>query len=61
MIEVTFVLTVNGEAKLLETGAMTIIPSNVPHNGKAITNCRILDIFYPKRDEYVFDKVEAVG
>jgi quercetin dioxygenase-like cupin family protein len=52
MIEGSFALTVNGETKQLEAGAVTVIPGNVPHSGKAITDCRILDIFYPKREDY---------
>ena len=54
MIEGTFTLTVEGESKLLEAGAMTVIPGNAAHSGKAITDCRILDIFYPRREEYFF-------
>ena len=54
LIEGAFVLTVNGQGKLLEGGAMTVIPSNAPHSGKAISACKILDIFYPKREDYVF-------
>src|SRR5271170_6612763 len=53
LIEGTFVITINGEARLLEAGAMTVIPGNAVHSGKAITDCRVLDIFYPRREDYL--------
>jgi quercetin dioxygenase-like cupin family protein len=45
-------LTVEGETKTLLPGSVVIIPPNVPHNGRAITGCRIIDAFYPPRDDY---------
>jgi quercetin dioxygenase-like cupin family protein len=54
IIEGTFVLSIDGEARLLEAGAMSIIPSDASHSGKAITDCQVLDIFSPKREDYVF-------
>lgn len=50
--EGTFELTIEGATKLLENGSVTIIPSYAMHYGKALTNCKILDIFSPKRDDY---------
>jgi len=52
VLEGEFELVVNGEARRLGPGTVAVIPSGVPHSGKAITNCRILDIFTPKREEY---------
>ncbi|NBO18728.1 MAG: cupin domain-containing protein [Proteobacteria bacterium] len=54
MIEGEFTLIVDGVAKLLHPGAMTIIPPNAPHSGVAHTACRIMDIFYPRREDYDF-------
>lgn len=54
MIEGIFELAINGKARQLNAGAMAIIPGNAAHSGKAITDCRILDIFYPKREDYHF-------
>src|SRR6478672_905557 len=47
-----FELTVAGETRVLEPGVIAVIPPNVPHGGKAITDCRLLDIFTPERDDY---------
>jgi quercetin dioxygenase-like cupin family protein len=45
-------LTVDGETRVLEPGQVAVIPSNILHGGKAITACRLLDVFYPTRDDY---------
>lgn len=52
MLEGQFELTMNDETKILEPGTVAIIPSNVKHSGKAITDCKIMDVFYPIREEY---------
>ena len=53
VLEGEFELTIEGEEPARLTPGMTsIIPSNVKHSGVAITECRILDVFYPIRDDY---------
>ena len=52
VIKGKFELTVDGESKVLEPGMVAVIPSNAVHSGKAITDCRIIDVFYPVREEY---------
>ncbi len=47
-----FELTVAGETRLIEAGAFAVIPGDVPHAGKALTACRIMDVFHPARPEY---------
>lgn len=47
-----FEMTVNGESKQLDNGQYCIIPSNVEHGGIAITDCRLIDIFSPVREDY---------
>lgn len=42
----------NGEDYLMEGGMTVVIPSNVPHGATALTNCRVLDVFNPERDDY---------
>ncbi len=52
MLEGEFELTVDGKAHIIEPGEVVIIPSNVKHSGKARTDCRIIDVFYPVREDY---------
>lgn len=49
-----FQLIVDGESRILEPGIIALIPSNVPHGGKAITDCELLDVFQPEREDYKF-------
>lgn len=49
-------LTIGETTKILKAGDLAIIPSNVTHSGKAITNCKVTDIFCPVREDYKFNK-----
>lgn len=52
MLEGEFELVVDGVPHHLKPGDVFIVPSNARHSGKAITDCRILDVFYPIREDY---------
>jgi len=52
LLEGTFEVTVEGEKQVLQPGSVVVFPSNVPHAGKAVTDCRIIDVFHPVREEY---------
>jgi quercetin dioxygenase-like cupin family protein len=45
-------LTIGSETKVLEPGMAAVIPSNIPHTAKAITDCKIIDVFHPVRPDY---------
>lgn len=49
-----FELTVGNETKILEPGTVAVIPPNLPHGGKAISYCELLDVFHPEREDYKF-------
>ncbi|MBV9962697.1 MAG: cupin domain-containing protein [Parafilimonas sp.] len=49
-----FELTVDGEPMLLQPGKVVVIPSDVKHSGRAVTQCELLDVFFPERDDYKF-------
>ncbi len=54
VIEGELELSIEGEIKLLKSGEVAIIPSNAKHYGKAISDCYVIDIFNPVREDYKF-------
>lgn len=52
MLDGEFELIVDGQPHRLTPGDVLIIPGGVTHSGRAISNCRILDVFHPTRDDY---------
>ena len=48
-----FEMTIGGENHTFEAGDVVEIPSNVPHSGKALTDCVIHDLFLPAREDYM--------
>ncbi|RFM27595.1 cupin domain-containing protein [Deminuibacter soli] len=52
VLEGSFELTIDGETVVLEPGKIVVIPPHVKHGGKAITDCKLLDVFYPVREDY---------
>ncbi|MBB3967858.1 cupin domain-containing protein [Mucilaginibacter phyllosphaerae] len=52
VIEGEFELTVDGEVQMLDTGLFAVIPPNVRHSGMAITDCKLIDVFSPVREDY---------
>jgi quercetin dioxygenase-like cupin family protein len=45
-------MVIGGEKMILGPGDTYSIPSNVPHSGVALTDCRVLDVFTPAREDY---------
>jgi quercetin dioxygenase-like cupin family protein len=52
LIQGTFDFTLAKEKKVLNPGITVLVPSDIPHSGKAITDCYIIDVFYPPREDY---------
>lgn len=52
VIEGNFELTVNDIPQMLNPGLFAIIPPNIWHGGIAITDCKLIDIFSPAREDY---------
>lgn len=52
VVEGKFELTIDGETELLKPGRIAVIPGGVPHSGRAHTECEIIDVFSPIREDY---------
>ena len=52
VVEGTFEFTLHRKTDTYGPGDVVIIPSHAPHSGKAITACKLMDIFSPVREEY---------
>ena len=52
LIEGEFILTVDGVEHHMQAGESFVIPPNVPHSAKSVTNCYIVDVFCPIREDW---------
>ncbi|MEJ2583727.1 MAG: cupin domain-containing protein [Robiginitalea sp.] len=52
VMEGQFEFTLEGKTSTYHPGAIVLIPSFATHSGRALTKCRLMDIFSPARDEY---------
>ena len=52
IIEGKLEMTIGGETMILEPGTFVIIPSNVVHSARALTDCVVTDTFCPVREDY---------
>ena len=52
VVEGIFEFTFNGIKKDYGPGSIVHIPSNMYHSGKAVTKCKLMDVFSPVREEY---------
>lgn len=52
LIEGRMAITVGDETRVISAGEVAVIPSNTPHAVTAETECRVIDVFYPVREDY---------
>lgn len=52
VVEGQLELTIEGKSRILTPGMIAVVPSNARHSGKAITDCTVLDVFNPVREDY---------
>ena len=52
MLEGEFEIVLEGTVHHLVPGMILPIPSHIKHAGRALTDCKILDVFYPVREDY---------
>jgi len=52
LVKGRFEFTLGGETMVLELGSVVMIPPHVPHSARALTDCLVIDTFYPVREDY---------
>ena len=52
VVDGNFEFTFNGETRVYTAGDIVPIPPNMRHSGKALTPCKLMDVFSPIREEY---------
>ena len=52
VIEGKLEMLIDGVTTVLTPGMIANIPSNVIHSGKALTSCKVTDVFSPSREDY---------
>ena len=52
VLEGEFEFTLNGVAKKYLPGDLVVIAPNELHSGRALTKCKLMDVFSPTREEY---------
>jgi quercetin dioxygenase-like cupin family protein len=45
-------ITIAGETVEMKAGSVTRVPSNVLHRAKALTDCKVINFFYPVRADF---------
>jgi len=53
MLEGEFEFKVGTEKRIMKQGDVAIVLPNVNHSGVALSDCKIIDVFYPTREDYV--------
>jgi quercetin dioxygenase-like cupin family protein len=43
-------MLVNDVASILTKGMMSVVPSDAPHTATAVSDCKVVTVFYPRRD-----------
>lgn len=45
-------MTIGEEIVELNAGAVARVPSNIPHSAWAVTDCKVINFFYPAREDF---------
>ena len=46
-------VTIDGVTTVLKPGMVGVVAPNALHSGRALTNCRTMDVFHPRREDYM--------
>ncbi len=52
LLEGEFEMMVDGQVQHMTPGTVAVIGPHVRHSGRAVTDCRFIDVFHPVREDY---------
>jgi len=61
LLEGELEFVVGGEKRRMKAGETAHMPSNVPHSGKTITACKLMDVFSPVREDWIELEKKQLG
>jgi quercetin dioxygenase-like cupin family protein len=50
---------INGQKRVVHSGEVVVLPSNVPHAVVALQDTQVLDVFSPPREDFLTDETPA--
>lgn len=50
--EGTLEMTIAGKTVILQAGSVARVPSDVLHSAKALSDCQVINFFYPMREDF---------
>ena len=50
LLEGELEMRVGDRVEIIKPGMIIHVPSNTPHTAKALTDCRVVSVFYPRRE-----------
>jgi len=53
IIEGKFKATINGKSEVLGPGDSYVVPSNTPHGVESLESGNLIDVFSPRRDDFL--------
>ncbi len=59
VIEGELELMVAGEKYLMKPGNVMVLEPNVAHSGRALTACKVIDVFHPVRQDFTASSFES--
>lgn len=59
IIEGQLDMVIGGKPYTLTSGMYFVIPSNTPHGAVAVTDCKVIDVFNPVREDYKADHYDC--
>jgi quercetin dioxygenase-like cupin family protein len=42
-------MQVGDATSILNNGMISVVPSNIPHTARALSDCKVITVFYPRR------------